>query len=302
MDIFITGATGYIGGTLANHLKQAGHNIRGLVRTAEKAGKLEAAGIEPVLGDLDSAAVLTAEAKRADAVINAASSDHRGAVEALLAGLRGSGKPFVHTSGSSVIGDTASGLAVAERVYDDVTPFEPAAHPARQARYALDMDIVKAAGDGIRTAVLCNSMIYGQGFFPETSTVFLDRLMSQARASGIMRVIGKGLNRWSTVHIDDMCDAYALAVERAPAGSFYFVENGEASFAEIGTALAERMGLGPLQFWTVEEAVAVWGEGLSRYAMSSNSRVRGIGTRRDLGWAPHRKPITDWIRQDMSVD
>lgn len=302
MNIFLTGATGYIGGTLANHLKQAGNAVRGLVRTPEKADRLSAVGIEPVLGDLDSADLLKSEASRADAVINAASSDHRGAVEAMLAGLKGSGKPFIHTSGSSVIGDTAGGDSVAERIYEDVMPFEPAAHPARQARYALDMDIVKAARDNIRTVVLCNSMIYGRGFFPDTDTVFLDRLKTQAKTSGIVRVIGKGLNRWSNVDIDDMCDAYALALEKAPAGSFYFVENGEASFAEIGAAVVGRMKAGPLQFWTVEEATKVWGEGLSRYAMSSNSRVRSVGLRRDLGWAPRHRSITEWIKRDMPVD
>lgn len=301
MDIFITGASGYIGGTLAHHFKKAGHNVRGLVRTAEKADRLSAEGIQPVMGDLDSAEILRSEARRADAVVNAASSDHRGAVEAMLDALQGSFKPFVHTSGSSVIGDVALGNSVAERVYDDITPFEPAAHPARQARYALDMDIVRAARDGIRTTVLCNSLIYGQGHFPGTSTVFIDRLMSQARASGVMRVIGKGLNRWSTVHIEDLCDIYALALERSRPGNFYFVENGEASFAEIGGALAKRFGW-PLEFWPVEEAVPVWGEGLSRFAMSSNSRVRGVGARRDLGWVPHRKSIVEWIGDDMTSD
>jgi ATP-dependent phosphoenolpyruvate carboxykinase len=35
-----------------------------------------------------------------DCVVNAASSDHRAAVEAIIAGLSGSGKTFLHTSGA----------------------------------------------------------------------------------------------------------------------------------------------------------------------------------------------------------
>lgn len=302
MDIFVTGATGYIGGAVANQLRKRGHKVRGLVRSEAKAEKLSAAGIQPVLGDLDSADILTSEASRADAVVNAANSDHRGAVEALLVGLEGSGKPFVHTSGSSIIGDTALGEYAAERIYDDVSPFDTAEYPMRQARYALDKDILKAAERGIRTIVLCNSLIYGTGFFPDTRTVFLDRLVSLGKQSGVVRVIGKGVNRWSTVHIDDMSDLYAAAVENPQNGKFYFVENGDASFAEIGSAVAERMGLAPLQFWSVEEAAEVWGERLSRFAMSVNSRVRSVGARRDLSWAPHRETIVEWIKRDMPVD
>ena len=69
MNILVTGA---IGSTLANHLRQAGHVVRGLVRIPQNAGRLSAAGIEPVLGYLDSADRLASEARRADAAINAA--------------------------------------------------------------------------------------------------------------------------------------------------------------------------------------------------------------------------------------
>jgi hypothetical protein len=44
-------------------------------------------------------------------VINAASSDHRGAVETLIAALTGSGKALIHSSGSSIV----AGLAMGER-------------------------------------------------------------------------------------------------------------------------------------------------------------------------------------------
>ena len=91
MRIFLTGATGFIGGAVAAALTAAGHSVRGLVRDSAKAEIVAGYGIEPVIGSLDDAAVLQAEAGAADAVINAASSDHRGAVEALIAALSGSG-------------------------------------------------------------------------------------------------------------------------------------------------------------------------------------------------------------------
>ncbi|WP_263974587.1 NAD(P)H-binding protein [Myxococcus xanthus] len=69
MQLFLTGASGFIGGSLAHSLKARGHAIRGLVRDRAKAERLAALGIEPVLGDLEDRALLTAEARRADAVI-----------------------------------------------------------------------------------------------------------------------------------------------------------------------------------------------------------------------------------------
>src|SRR5215216_787406 len=104
MKIFCTGASGYIGGSVAAHLAAAGHKVTGLVRSLEKADAVRARGIEPVMGTLDDAAVLARAAQAADAVVNAANADHKGAAVALLEALAGSGKPFIHTSGSSIVG------------------------------------------------------------------------------------------------------------------------------------------------------------------------------------------------------
>nr|WP_236673424.1 NAD-dependent epimerase/dehydratase family protein [Comamonas sp. JC664] len=295
--MFLTGASGFIGGSLAHSLKARGHAIRGLVRDPAKADRLAASGIEPVLGSLDDSALLTAEARRADAVINAASSDHAGCVNALLEGLRGSGKPLLHTSGSSVIGDDVRGDVLSDKVFDEDTPF--IVEPEKRARHAVDNSVLQ--GDGLRGIVLCNTMIYGTGTGLSPDSVQIPPLVAQARKSGVVRIVGKGVNRWSNVHIEDVVSLYLLALERAPAGAFYFVENGEASYAEIGAAIAERLHLGPVQSWTVEEASREWGEGHARYSFGSNSRVRGKRARRELGWAPRHDSVTAWIRDEMPL-
>ena len=86
MQVFVTGANGFIGGAVAAALIAAGHKVRGLVRNKAKAGAVAAHDVQAVVGSLDDAALLQAEAHAADAVVNAASSDHRDAVEALIAG------------------------------------------------------------------------------------------------------------------------------------------------------------------------------------------------------------------------
>ena len=59
--LFLTGATGYIGGSIAAGLVAGGQRVRGLVRSAAGAARLEGLGIEPVLGTLDDAACSSAK-------------------------------------------------------------------------------------------------------------------------------------------------------------------------------------------------------------------------------------------------
>ena len=87
MKIFVTGASGYIGGSVAAALTKAGHSVRGLVRSQERASAVRERGIEPVIGTLGDAPLLARMAGEADAVINTANSDDRGAVEAMLPAL-----------------------------------------------------------------------------------------------------------------------------------------------------------------------------------------------------------------------
>jgi uncharacterized protein YbjT (DUF2867 family) len=129
MKIFVTGAGGFIGGSIAARLVRDGHQVSGLIRRPEQADELKALGIEPVIGSLDDRELLIAQAKAADGVINAASSDHRGAVEALIEGLEGSHKPLLHTSGSSIVGDASGGEGTDMIYYEDTLP-EPTADEA----------------------------------------------------------------------------------------------------------------------------------------------------------------------------
>jgi nucleoside-diphosphate-sugar epimerase len=299
MNIFMTGATGYIGGTIARCLLDDGHVLRGLVRDEEKAEKLAAFGVEPVIGGLDDAAILTAEARRADAVINTANSDHRGAVEAFLDGLADSTKPFIHTSGSSIVADDAHGDVASEKIYDEDTPLDPVA--GKKARVEIDRTIRGASQRGVRSIVVCPTMIYGNGLGLARDSAQIPGLAKRARASGVVRHVGKGLNVWSNVHVEDVADIYRLALTRAPAGAFYFAENGEASYRDICAAIARRLNLGAPQTWPFAEAAKELGENSAAYTFGSNSRVRASRARSELGWQPKHSSATAWIEAELPL-
>ncbi|WP_017478507.1 NAD-dependent epimerase/dehydratase family protein [Pseudomonas sp. PAMC 26793] len=296
MNVFITGAAGFIGGSIATGLVKAGHNVTGLVRSAEQAEEMTALGITPVIGTLDDSALLTEQAKKADAVINAASSDHRGAVETLLAALRGSNKTFLHTSGSSIVGDASGGKSSDVIYFEDNLP-EPTVDKA--ARVAIDNLILAAAQDGVNSAVICNTLIYGHSLGVKRDSVQLPRLLKQARKSGVVRHVGTGQNIWSNVHIEDVVALYLLALEKNVPGTFYFVESGEAAFVDMTAAIAEALKLGKPQDWPLADAEAEWGYEMANYGLGSNSRVRGKHARELLGWAPKRTSVVEWIRNEM---
>ncbi|MGG4345488.1 NAD-dependent epimerase/dehydratase family protein [Paenibacillus lautus] len=179
MKVFVTGATGYIGGSVAKVLLDAGHTVYGLVRNQDKINALQELGITPVLGALEDTEKLTRYAQMSDAVIHTADSDHRLAVETFIEALRGSGKPFLHTSGSSVVGDDARGDSVSERIYDEETPFTPM--DIREERVAINNRVRRAGiDDGVRSVVIVPSMIYGDSLGLPTDSDQLPQIIRKS--------------------------------------------------------------------------------------------------------------------------
>jgi nucleoside-diphosphate-sugar epimerase len=283
MRILVTGATGYIGGSVATGLIARGHHVIGLARTDAAAEKLKKRGIEPLAGSLTEHGVLGRAARAVDAVINAAHADNPFVVHAILPQLRGSGKVFIQTSGTSVVSTYDEGEPV-DRVFSEDTPFTPM--PEKATRVAIDQQILGSALDGVRSAVIRPSLIYGRGIGVEGASVQIPKLIEQAKSSGVARHIGRGLNIWSHVHIQDVVDLYLLALDAAPAGSLFHVENGEASMRSAVEAISRMLGLGgKTEAWAIEDAVTAFGPG-AHLTFGSNSRVQATKARKLLGWAP----------------
>jgi nucleoside-diphosphate-sugar epimerase len=285
MNIFLTGAAGYIGGSVAAALMGAGHRVSGLVRNDERAAQVRSRGIVPMLGTLDDHGLLARCARTADAVVHCADADHRASVASLLNALRGSGKTFIQTSGSGIVSDGADGER-SDRVYAEDTPVRPV--PAREARVALNRDILATAHHGVRAIVIAPTMIYGRGTGANPHSIQVPKMMALARKANVAKFIGRGENVWSNVHIEDLADLYLGALDRAPAGAFYYAENGECSIKQIAEAIARALQLAGTASMTQAEAAAEWGEGPARWSFGSNSRVRAVRARSELGWAPHR--------------
>lgn len=294
-NIFVTGVSGYIGGSIAARLVSAGYNVSGLVRNEAAASRLKSIGITPVSGDLSETKLLIDYAMGADAVINAADADNEAAVKVFLSALKGSDKVFIHTSGSSIVADQADGEP-SDEVFSETTKFTPQEH--KKARVAIDQMVVQSAKDGLRPVVICPCLIYGKGLGIKSESVQIPLLIKQAIKSGVPRCVGRGKNIWSNVHIEDLTDLYLLVLEKKPAGGlFLFAENDEVTFRELAEKVREGLSLkAEVEEWPRSAAVAEWGMEAAVFALGSNSRVRGEQSRA-LGWTPrHKSVLTDVLR------
>jgi nucleoside-diphosphate-sugar epimerase len=122
----------------------------------------------------------------------------------------------------------------------------------------------------------------------------LPKLVALSRQLGAGVYFGKGLNRYSNVHLDDLVALYLLALDRAPGGAFFFAENGNASFREIAEMISRSLGFGGKTLSvSVEELTRKYGDA-GRYGMTSNSLVSAVNARR-LGWSPKAPSLPEYF-------
>lgn len=296
MRIVVVGASGFLGGAVAKRLKRDGHEVVALVRDRAKARALADAGFVLREGNLDNALSLQQATADADAVINAADSDHTAGVSTLLNAIAGTGKAFIHTSGISVTADHAKGSG-GGIVRDETTAYQPI--PERAARYGIDQNVRAAASNGCRPMVICCPLVYGPPSWPGRDSVQLPTLVGDARKHGAARYIGAGEARWTHSHIDDIADAFALALAKGKAGALYYPETAEQSWGELAAKIGAALGL-PTRSITFEEGVAAWGP-RALWTYCSNARTRGVRIREDLDWRPRIDDIETDLKRLASI-
>src|SRR6185295_1830094 len=78
MRIFLTGATGYVGGAVLDALIRAGHTVTALVRNNEKARDVSKRGGQPVIGNLAEPDSYRGSADAQDGYVHTAFDSHSG--------------------------------------------------------------------------------------------------------------------------------------------------------------------------------------------------------------------------------
>jgi nucleoside-diphosphate-sugar epimerase len=285
MKIIIFGATGYLGRHIAANLTAHGHDLSGFSRNAANDATLQAMGVRAVRGDLAQIDSIPAMLEEQDVVIFAAQLmlDHEKQVtQTIVDHLAGSGKTFIFTSGTSLMSIPTGGLWD-ERSFAEDEPFEPKRQIApRLINEAIARD---SAQRGVRGMVIRPSLIWGNG----GSQIIAD-LYHSARTTGAVCHIGRGLNVYSNIHVEELAEIYRLAIEKGEAGALYFAVSGEVAYGVMAQRIAQHLGV-PTRSVTVEEACDIWDKGLGKIILQSNSRQRCPRTRTQLGWSPREDRV-----------
>lgn len=291
--VFITGITGYIGGTVAQKLLGKNYSVTGLVRNEEAAEKLRQAGIEPVIGHVHDETVLKAAISHADAVIHTAdSADDAYAADSFISLLEGSGKTFIFTSGSAIFGGKENGEKN-EFVYTEDIPLNPRLEMA--SRVLINDYVLQSAKKDIRSIVIVPTMVYGEGLGLKKDSIQLPALINFSKEKGFGVYFGKGENIWSNLHIEDLADLYVLALEKAKPGSLYYAENGSSTIRNLAENISRQYQLQPAQSVSVQEAVLTFGAAGGYFGFASNSLCNADKARTELGWKPQYQSIENFI-------
>jgi nucleoside-diphosphate-sugar epimerase len=287
MKIFLTGATGYIGSAVADRLRAAGHGLSALARSDASAAKLSAAGIEAIRGDFSDPRSVGRAAGSADGTISMATTYDPAidgpAIGAILDALAGSNKPFIYTSGIWSHGDTGG------KVVDETSPPQPAALVSW--RQQVEDRVLQGAQRQIRSIVIRPAIVYGRGGGIPAGFV------ESAQKDGAARYVGTGDTRWPFVHVDDLAELYALALEKAPPGTLLLGVAGPSyRVREVAEAASRAAGAGGKTVgWPLEEARRSLGPYAD--ALVLDQQASGKRAEKLLGWRPSGPSVLEDIER-----
>jgi nucleoside-diphosphate-sugar epimerase len=285
MDIFVTGASGWIASAVIPELIAAGHTVTGLARSDASAATVEARGARVVRGTLTDVDVLRKAARAADGVVHLAfphedmsdmaanAATERLGAAALIEALTGSGKPLVAASGTPIIPGRAT------------TEDDEMSGPAG-ARGDNERALLAGAAQGLRPSVVrLPRSVHGEG----DKHGFIAQLAGMFRAGGTAMYVGDGTNRWCAVHVLDAAHLFRLALENAPAGTALHAVGDEGiPVKTIAEALALRLDL-PVES-VAPERLGFFGMMQTFDHLTSAPRTKEL-----LGWEPTHPGLLDDI-------
>lgn len=281
MRIFLTGATGYIGGAVLEVLARAGHQVTALVRDVRKARAVTKLGATALVGDIGTPDAWNAKAGGHDGYVHTAfDGSSRGveidsvAIPALVALTQqaGVGVPLIYTSGVWVLGST-------RQPADERAPIQPT--PLVAWRPGHERAVLDAAV--IRPVVVRPGIVYG-GNRGIVGDLFRDG------TNGLVRVIGEGRNHWACVYDRDLADLFLrLLTHREADGVYHATDEADETPLDIIEALGRNTTHKPdVRHIPLEEARAKLGPYAD--ALALDQLVRSPRARA-LGWTPALKSI-----------
>jgi farnesol dehydrogenase len=319
--VFVTGATGFLGGDLVRRLAGRGYAVRALFREEAKRRGLEHPAVDWVKGDLAAPASLAEGMTGAEAVVHAAafagawSRDERtifglnvGGTRAVLDAAREAGiRKIVHVSSAGVFGP--SGRETTDERNDNRSVYFT---PYDRSKGLAEALVAERVRDGQPVVTVNPTRVYGPGPMNEANSV---TLMVRRYLAGRWRLIpGDGEAVGNYVLVRDVSEGIIRALERGRVGERYILGGENISYNGFFRRLSEidgrrrRMVRVPQP---VLSAAAVFLVGLGRVPgvrppvtpglvkkFVRNWRVTSAKAEKELGYVP--TPLRQGLRETVS--
>jgi nucleoside-diphosphate-sugar epimerase len=285
--VALTGATGFIGSHVLAELLDRGHEVTALVRDDAQADVVAARGAKPAVVDLYDRPAVVAQLNEADGAIHTASpGDDTSAdldsavVDAAIEAFAGSGKPYIHISGTWVYGDN---LAITED-----SPLK--APPMVAWRESIERRMLDAKD--MRGVVIVSSVAYGDGGGGMPGLL----LGSPRDEAGNLIMLGTGQQHWSTVHVADLAEFFRRVLESDSARGYYVVGNGlNSTVAELTEAAAVAAGAPGSVPGSDDEARARLGDYFAEVLLLDQGTA-AAKARAELDWKPSHPGLVEEFR------
>lgn len=255
MKIFMTGATGFIGGATARHLVEQGHKLTCLVRDRSKATELEGLGCTIVDGDLSSRPRLAEQMSGHDALVHNAAlyevgipkdrapvlrkANVEGTANTLEAALEAEIPRVLYVSTCAVFGNTHREIATEEFKRPDLgrpggMDFTSVYEETKYEAHQIALNLIKTRS--LPCVVVQPGGVYGPDDHSELgSTIhqFLDGKLPMVPFPDF----GTGLT-----HVEDIAAGFALALDKGEVGECYILNQDNYTMRQILEMVGEITG------------------------------------------------------------
>ncbi len=251
MKVFVTGATGFIGGRMTRLLVERGDDVTALVRDPAKAGDLAEAGVELLEGDLSSLDAIAAGTRGAEAVIHGAAiykigipgdeqdqmfdANVRGTARVLDAAIEANVPRIVYVSSVVAFGDT-EGATVTE---DHVRPHRRFASFYEETKVLAHEIAGERIARGAPIVIVQPGGVYGPGDHSQLGT------MIHQAATGKLKLKMLPDAGYLMAYVDDVAAGILLALDKGEPGQSYVLGGECVTMGELvdrAAAVAGRKG------------------------------------------------------------
>jgi nucleoside-diphosphate-sugar epimerase len=249
VKVFVTGATGFVTGTVTLQLLARGDEVRALVRDASRDQTLARAGVTLVTGDLSDGPALGRGMDGVDAVVHGAAmysvgiapsrrpamfeANVTGTERVLEAALAAGVRRVAYVSTCAVFGNTRG--AVVDEAYTRSGPYTSYYEETKVRAHEIALSL---AARGLAVSIAQPGGVYGPGDTSGLGGLMRDFVRGRLP---LVPFADAGLN---FVHVDDVARGIVLVLDRGQRGRSYVLGGENARVADAFAALARVTGRG----------------------------------------------------------